>query len=135
MDKSKFSDELPDELYPKLNNDQIARLARVGMRRSIPAGEILFDQGTIRRHFYVILQGAIEAVLPSSEGDVHLRLHQPGDFTGELDMLSGRPSLVRARALDATEVVQVDPVSLRTLVQTDPELGEFLLRVFVRRRG
>ena len=134
MDKSKFSDELPDELYPKLNNEQIARLSQVGMRRSVPAGEILFDQGTIGRHFYVVLQGAIEAVLPSSEGEVHMRLHQPGDFTGELDMLSGRPSLVRARTVDPTEVVELDQVSLRNLVQTDPELGEFLLRVFVRRR-
>jgi thioredoxin reductase (NADPH) len=134
MDKSKFSDELPDELYPKLNNEQIARLSQVGMRRSVPAGEILFDQGTIRRHFYVLLQGAIEAVLPSSEGEVHLRLHQPGDFTGELDMLSGRPSLVRALTVEPTEVVVLDVVSLRNLVQTDPELGEFLLRIFIRRR-
>ena len=134
MDKSKFSDELPDELYPKLNNEQIARLSQVGRRRSVPAGEILFDQGTIGRHFYVILQGAIEAVLPSSEGEIHMRLHHPGDFTGELDMLSGRPSLVRARTVDPTDVVELDPVSLRNLVQTDPELGEFLLRVFIRRR-
>jgi thioredoxin reductase (NADPH) len=134
MDKSKFADELPDELYPKLNNEQIARLSHVGMRRSLPAGEILFDQGTIGRHFYVVLQGAIEAVLPSSAGDVHLRLHQPGDFTGELDMLSGRPSLVSARTVDPTDVVELDQASLRKLVQTDPELGEFLLRVFVRRR-
>jgi thioredoxin reductase (NADPH) len=103
------------------------------MRRSVPAGEILFDQGTIGRHFYVVLQGAIEAVLPSSQGEVHMRLHQPGDSTGELDMLSGRPSLVRARTVDPTEVVELDPVSLRNLVQTDPELSEFLLRVFIRR--
>src|SRR5579872_1694573 len=135
MDKSQFSDELPDELYPKLKNEQIARLLQVGTRRSVPAGQILFNQGTIARHFYVVLEGAIESVLPSSEGDVHMRLHQPGDFTGELDMLSGRPSLVRARTLDPTEVVEVDPVSLRNLVQTDPEVGEFLLRVFVRRRA
>ena len=134
MEKPKFADELPDELYPKLNSEQIARLSLVRRRRRVPAGEILFDQGTIGRHFYVVLEGAIEAVLPSSEGEVHLRLHQPGDFTGELDMLSGRPSLVLARTLDPTEVIEVDPVSLRNLVQTDPELGEFLLRVFVRRR-
>jgi thioredoxin reductase (NADPH) len=134
MDKSKVPDELPDELYPKLNNEQIARLSEVGTRRSLPAGEILFDQGTIGRHFYVILRGAIEAVLPSTEGEVHMRLHQPGDFTGELDMLSGRPSLVRARTVDPTEVLELDPLSLRGLIQTDPELGEFLLRVFIRRR-
>ena len=134
MPKSKFSDELPDELYPKLNNEQIARLSQVGMRRSVPAGEILFDQGTIGRHFYVVLQGAIDAVLPSPGGEVRLHLHQPGDFTGELDMLSGRPSLVRVRTVDPTDVVELDQIHLRHLLQTDPELGEFLLRVFVRRR-
>lgn len=134
MDKSKLSDELPDELYPKLNNEQIARLAQLGRRRSIPAGEVLFDQGTIGRHFYVVLEGVIESVLPSSEGDVQMRVHQPGDFTGELDMLSGRPSLVRARSMVPTEVLELEQVSLRNLLQTDAGLSEFLLRVFVRRR-
>jgi hypothetical protein len=33
MDKSKFSNELPDELYPKLNTEQIA-----GFRGWAPAG-------------------------------------------------------------------------------------------------
>jgi hypothetical protein len=45
MEKPKFADELPDELYPKLNNQQIARLSLVGMRRSVPAGE---TEGNIR---------------------------------------------------------------------------------------
>ena len=121
MPEPKFTDELPDELYPRLNNEQIARLLKVGTRRSFAAGETLFDQGTIGRNFYAILQGGIEAVFPSSEGEVRLRLHQPGDFTGELDMLSGRPSLVRARTVNPTEVVEVDPASLRNLIQTDPE--------------
>lgn len=134
MDRSNFSEALPDELYPKLNRGQIAHLSRVGMRRSAAAGEILFDQGTIRRHFYVVLQGAVEAVLPSAEGEVILRRYQPGDFTGELDMLSGRPSLVCVRTLEPTELVELDPLVLRNLVQTDPELGEFLLRIFIRRR-
>src|SRR5215472_16227796 len=102
MDKTALSNELPDELYPKLDKDQIARLSQVGVRRSLPAGEILFEQGTVGRHFYVILRGVIEALLPSSEGEVRLRLHQPGDFTGELDMLSGRPSLVSARTVEPT---------------------------------
>src|SRR5579863_8021866 len=134
MDVPKLPNQLPDDLYPKLSDEQIARLSQVGIRRTVPEGEILFDQGSIGRHFYVLLKGALEALLPSSEGDVNLRLHQPGDFTGELDMLSGRPSLVRARTAEPTEVVELDPISLRNLVQTDPELSEFLLRVFVRRR-
>jgi thioredoxin reductase (NADPH) len=82
----------------------------------------------------VVLTGALEAVLPAGEGESHIRLHQPGDFTGELDMLSGRPSLVRARTAEPSELLEIDPARLRNIVQNDPELGEFLLRVFVRRR-
>ncbi len=134
MDESKLPNQLQDDLYPKLSDEQIARLSQVGIRRTVPQGEILFDQGSIGRHFYVLLKGTVEALLPSSEGEVNLRLHQPGDFTGELDMLSGRPSLVRARTVEPSELLEIDPVSLRNIIQTDPELGEFLLGVFVRRR-
>jgi thioredoxin reductase (NADPH) len=134
MDESKLPYQLQDDLYPKLSEAQIARLSQVGIRRTVPEGEILFDQGSVGRHFYVLLKGALEALLPSSEGDVNLRLYQPGDFTGELDMLSGRPSLVRARTTEPTELLEIDPVTLRNIIQTDPELGEFLLRVFVGRR-
>jgi len=134
MDKSKFPDELPDELYPKLNQQQIARLLQVGSRRSLPAGEVLFDQGTIGRHFYVVLKGSIDLALPFPEGEIHLRTHRPGDFTGELDVLSGRPSLVRARTFEPTDVVELDQPSLRNLLQTDTQMGEFLLQVFIARR-
>ena len=41
----KFSDELPDELYSKLNSQQIARLSQVGVRRSVPAGESFSIRG------------------------------------------------------------------------------------------
>jgi thioredoxin reductase (NADPH) len=134
MDELKAITQLPDDLYPKLSDKQIARLSQFGVRRSLPAGEILFDQGSVGRHFYVVLRGAIEAVLPSRDGESRLRLHEPGDFTGELDMLSGRPSLVSAHTAEPTELLEIDPARVRSIVQNDPELGEFLLRVFVRRR-
>jgi thioredoxin reductase (NADPH) len=41
---------------------------------------------------------------------------------------------VSARTAERTELLEIDPVRLRSIVQNDPELGEFLLRVFVRRR-
>jgi len=34
-------------LYPKLSDEQIARLSQVGTRRTVPEGEILFDQGSV----------------------------------------------------------------------------------------
>jgi thioredoxin reductase (NADPH) len=135
MEEYKDSTQLlPDEMYPKLSKDQIARLSHAGVRREYPADEIIFDQGAIGRSFYVVLKGGLEVVLPSAAGERYLRRHQPGDFTGELDMLSGRPALVRARTVGQTELLEIDATTFRNLVQTDPDLGEFLLRTFVHRR-
>jgi CRP-like cAMP-binding protein len=80
MDEIKPITHLPDDLYPKLSDKHIARLSHFGVRRRLPAGEPLFDQGSVGRHFYVVLQGALEAILPSREGESRIRLHQPGDL-------------------------------------------------------
>jgi hypothetical protein len=45
-----------------------------------------------------------------------------------------RIRLVSARTVEPREVVDLDPVRLRNLLQTDQELGKFLLRVFIRER-
>ena len=62
-------------------------------------------------------------------------IHEAGEFTGEVDMLSGRQSLVGARALDATELLEIDLAQLRHIVQMDPELSELFLRAFALRRA
>ena len=63
-----------------------------------------------------------------------MTVHQPGGFTGDVDLLSGRPVVVRGRARGATRVLELAPERLRALVQTDAELSEIFLRAFILRR-
>jgi thioredoxin reductase (NADPH) len=49
-------------------------------------------------------------------------------------MLSGRRTLVRARATMPGEVIELSREQLLALVQTDSELGEILMRAFILRR-
>ncbi|HKG18620.1 MAG TPA: FAD-dependent oxidoreductase, partial [Candidatus Limnocylindrales bacterium] len=57
-----------------------------------------------------------------------------GQFSGEVNMLSGRRALVRARAIEPGEVVEMDREHLLVLVQNDAELGEIIMRAFILRR-
>jgi thioredoxin reductase (NADPH) len=123
-----------ESMFPKLSAGQIARLAAFAVRRSVPAGEVIFDQGAVGRSFFVVLEGSLEVVNPSADGEIRITTHRAGDFTGEMDMLSGRPSLVRARAATASELLEIDQATLRHIVETDAEIGEVLLRAFVHRR-
>jgi len=49
-------------------------------------------------------------------------------------MLSGRRSLVRARAIKPCKVIELDHQQMLALVQTDAELSDILMRAFILRR-
>ena len=123
-----------DQMFPRLSEAQMARLERVGTRRPMAVGEVLFEQGVPNRKMFVVITGAIEIVRPNGDVETAVTVHGRGEFTGEVDMLSGRRALVRGRVRDAGEVVEIDRERLRTVVQTDSELSELFMRAFILRR-
>jgi thioredoxin reductase (NADPH) len=122
------------QMFPQLTPAQVARIAAVGARRGVKAGEMIYRVGDRNTSFFVILEGAVEVVRPVAEGEAPVVVYGPGQFTGEINMLSARRSLVSARAAKDGEVIEVDRDHLRTLVQRDPELSEILMRAFILRR-
>ncbi|HVT06500.1 MAG TPA: cyclic nucleotide-binding domain-containing protein, partial [Polyangia bacterium] len=122
------------QTFPTLTAGQIERIAAVGHRLSVPAGHVLVELGQQNTSFYVVLSGSVDVLQPTVTGEKVIVRHGPGQFTGELNMLSARRSLVRSRASEPTEVIAVDRDALRRLVQTDPDLSEILMRAFILRR-
>ena len=102
------SSERLAEMFPRLTATQIARLLPVGRRRRFAAGEVIYERGSAKRAFYVVLEGRVEIAGPSRAGEERVTIHETGEFTGEVDMISGRHSLVGARALGATELLEID---------------------------
>lgn len=84
--------------------------------------------------FFVLLSGEVETVRPSGTGETLITFVRPREFTGEVNMLSGRRSMTRIRAREPSEVIQVTQQNLLTMVQTDAELGEIIMRAFILRR-
>ncbi len=123
-----------DQLFPTLTPAQIARVALHGRVRHVERGEVLVEAGDRVVPFFVVTTGEVEIVRPSGPGETLITVHGPGGFTGEANMLSGRRSLARARVRESGELVELDREHLRSLVQTDTELGEIILRAFIFRR-
>lgn len=123
-----------EHIFPKLTEAQIARIAAHGKRRTVQAGEVLVEIGDTEPSFFVVVSGEL-AVLHLIEAEEKLIVvHSPGQFSGEIQTLSGRRSLARVRVRQAGELIEVDHESLRALVATDSELSEILMRAFILRR-
>jgi thioredoxin reductase (NADPH) len=123
-----------DQMFPTLTAEQLRRLAARGRRRSIQRGDVLFEAGDEAVPFFVVTAGQVEIVHSDGTAEALVTVHGPGQFTGEVQMLSGRRTLLRARASQAGDVIELDRECLLALVQTDSELSEIILRAYILRR-
>ena len=123
-----------ERMFPTLTPAQVKRIAVHGQVRSIRAGEVLIEAGEQVVPFFVVTAGRVEIVRPSGTTETLVAVYGPGQFTGEVNMLSGRPALIRARASESGEVIELDHEHLLALVQTDSEIGELIMRAFIIRR-
>jgi thioredoxin reductase (NADPH) len=123
-----------EETFPILTGAQIARMAALGTSQCFPDGATVFEPGQSNVSFYVILAGEIEILSVRGDFEGPIAMHGPGEFTGELGLLAQGRAVTRAKARGLVETLRLDRATLRHLIQTDSEIGEVLVRAFIRRR-
>src|SRR5258705_388228 len=139
------------QMFPVLSETEIDHVRRFGEVRRFAAGEHLFRAGEAVPGMYVILSGRIAIVPRDALGQampvaafaplIGAPLEQmtavvPGEVIADIGQLSGRPDLsaIDARAIGDVEAIVVPPQGLRTLLVTEAELGERILRALILRR-
>jgi thioredoxin reductase (NADPH) len=124
----------PERLFPKLTSAQLARIVAHGRRRTTTRGEVLVDVGDRIVPCFVVVSGEIQALQVADGVETLIVTHGPGSFTGEANLISGRPSMARLRVGEPGELIELSRAQLLALVQTDAELSEILMRAFILRR-
>src|ERR1700733_15347193 len=123
-----------EQIFPTLKPAQILRAAAHGRVRQVESGEVLVEAGEKSARFFIVKTGQLGLVRLSSAGENVVALLRPGQFTGETNMLSGRPGLLRVSVHEAGELFELQREHLQALVQTDSELSEIFMRAFILRR-
>jgi len=123
-----------EQVFPVLTPAQIARLETHGNRRTVQRGEVLIEAGAQHYPLMVVLSGELEAVRNSCAGEELATTHRQGQFSGELNLVTGRRGLATIRATEPGEVLAVERESFLGLLQTDAELSEIFMRAFILRR-
>jgi thioredoxin reductase (NADPH) len=102
--------------------------------RTIQRGDLLIEQGDTSVPFFVVINGELEIVRPFGTKETLVTVHGPGQFTGEVNTLSGRRSFFRVRVTKPGKVIELNHLQMLGLVQTDAELSDILMRAFILRR-
>jgi thioredoxin reductase (NADPH) len=122
------------EAFPVLTPAQIARIRPYGNVRSVQAGEILFEPGKLGMSCFVVLSGKLDIAMAGLSGEQVFVTYGPGQFSGEVVLISGARALSRGRVAEPGEFLELSADALRTLIAKDAELSDILMRAFLLRR-
>jgi thioredoxin reductase (NADPH) len=122
------------DVFPKLTPAQIRRVSAHGHMRALHAGEGLYEQGDIAVPFFVVVSDELEIMRPFGAAETLVTVFGPGQFTGEVNTISGRRTFFRVRASEPANVIELDRQHMLALMQTDTELGDIMMRAFILRR-
>jgi thioredoxin reductase (NADPH) len=131
-----LSDAIDDEAFPMLGGHHLTRLRDYGRRAEAEAGELLVRAGQSGYDFIVLESAKVETFLEAGVGHSEAALVRlgPGQFLGELNLLTGQATYLRSRVTATGTVIRISPSRFRDLMDHDTELSDFILRALLARR-
>ena len=119
-----------------LSPAMMKRLRSYGSPEPVEPGDQLFQQGDRLVDFFVVEHGELE--LYERKGRASCKVESTLaklQFTGELDLLNDRPSLVNCRAVRSSRVLRISRESVRKLMRTELDIAELILTEWIIRRA
>jgi len=128
--------DLQSIAFPTLDEAQIAELGRFAdaVPRLYRDGQTLVAVGERDFKFLVIKSGEVEIVDHSGDEPKTIVVHHPGQFTGDVSLLTGGRAMASAVARGDCEVYELTREALRQVLNQRPALGDLLLQAFIARR-
>jgi small-conductance mechanosensitive channel/CRP-like cAMP-binding protein len=120
-----------------LSSDQLERLASEAEIVPYQAGGAVVRQGDEGDSLFVVAEGQVEVSVQPAGGGAERRLATlgPGDYFGEMSLLTGAPRSATIRAAEETRLVTLRKDALRPLLVADPTVPERLSKTLARRQA
>jgi thioredoxin reductase (NADPH) len=124
---------------PVLSQHQLAEVAEFGVEQPIEVGQLLFEAGESSYDLFVVLEGEVEIVAvvgPNDDGSDHepIFVFGPGNFVGELNLLTGQRRFLTARVSQAGRVLVIPQPDFRRLMSLRPALAGVIFSALLARR-
>ena len=125
--------EPSDQRFPAFSPDVLEELAEFGEHRELAAGDTLYRAGEARWDFYVLIEGEVE-VVRDDESQQLVVVYGPGQFVGELGLLTGQRTYLTARVTRNSLVLVIPHDAFRRLMATKPTISDTIFSALIGRR-
>lgn len=119
--------------FPRLDPEDLAILKPLSESVYFSDGQMIFHAGDVDLDLFVVESGGIKILNPSDENR-HIVTHGPGQFAGDIDLLTRRPVIVTGIAYGPTQLLRIKANRLHEILSKVPQLAEKLLIAIQERR-
>ena len=113
--------------------DQLTDITDEAEHRHLKAGETVFKSNESGDEMYIISEGQIEISQSALENKYILAYLGPGDFFGEMSLITNRPRTATAAAGEDTDVMVFSRRNFLDGLSRKPELGLLVLQLMIIR--
>jgi len=86
-------------------------------------GEFIVREGEAGNSMYVIQEGQVEVFVEEGGNEVHLDVHGPGDFFGEMALFDRDVRSASVRAMGEARILTIEKKNFMRRVHEDPSLA------------
>ncbi len=125
----------PPEVNYTFNAQEIEQLKHYGDVRRHELGDILFEEGDRQMDCLVVLSGELHIFVAAGPETRRVGWMEPGQFGGDLSVLTGQASLARGTMGVAGEVLHIPHDRFKRLLVENSTLSDVFVRAFTARRA
>jgi small-conductance mechanosensitive channel/CRP-like cAMP-binding protein len=124
------------DLFSMLDRAEIEEVADSIARRSFHGGETVFAQGDPGDSLFVLTEGLLDVLVSTNGRESAQRVGrvQPGEFVGEMSLLTGEPRSATITAVTPCVAYEIGGDTLHRLLERRPEIATLLSQAVAERR-
>jgi CRP-like cAMP-binding protein len=124
------------DLFAELDDAELAKIARLLKEVRVAENETIFHQGDPGDSLYIVLQGRVRIATSDHIGRERvLAFYGPGEFFGDMAVLTGAPRSADASASTHVRLLQLRKEDFDLLVSTSVGIMRVMMRVLVERQA
>ena len=121
-------------LFSTLTAEEKAALASKMQRKDFKAGEVIVKKGTILQALCIVSYGVLVGSAEENGRKFEVTRLAPGDYFGELGLLTGEPLNGELTALTRVTIYEISKDALSPLLKARPNMTEELSEILASRR-
>ncbi len=122
-------------LFTALDNTELASLATNMLPHMFTAAHVIVKQGESSTSMYIVAEGLLYVYIDRPESEDPLKVGQiiPGEFFGEMSLLTGAPRSATVKAATEALVYEITKDTIELVLDKRPEVAESLSQVIAQR--